>query len=246
MRANRLLLVVAAWVLASPSQPIWAGNTWGGDRQPFPLRGAYAGGLPRRWIRRGARLLPFAVLCLLAAVPATAAAQVGAEETSERVWEFRAQYGMHPAGPDRIRAADRILLYRPLGDYYRQRTRLTVTVGYRGLVREMELVVARDFIDNETLFARSLVERFLHAAVPEADQHAVRALVEEIHNRREPSRAVTIHSHPVPALPTRPSGGYLAFAGRAPEYRQRLGTSFLRLRNASEGGRPVLVVTVSG
>lgn len=110
----------------------------------------------------------------------------------------------------------------------------------------MELVVARDFIDTETLFARSLVERFLRAAVPEADQPAVRTLLDEIHYRREPSRAVTIHSHPAPALPARPSDGYLAFAGRAPAHERRLGTSFLRLRNAGEGGRRVLVVTVSG
>jgi hypothetical protein len=249
MRANRLLLVAAAWVLALPSQPIWAGNTWGGGLHSFPFRSAYVGGVSRRWARRGARLLPLVAACLLAAA-SPAAAQVGAEEAdSEGLWGLRVHYDLHPAGPDRVRAADRIVLYRPRGDYYRRRApRLTVTVGYRGTVREMELVVARDFIDHstETLFARSLVERFLRAAVPEADQPAVRTLLDEIHFRREPSPAITIHGEPVPALPARPSGGYLAFAGRAPAYERRLGTTFLRLRNATEGGRPVLIVTVNG
>jgi hypothetical protein len=122
MRANRLLLVVAAWVLALPSQPpVWAGNTWSGGPNLFPFRGAYAGGLSRRWARRGARLLPLVAACLLAAV-SPAAAQVGVEAASDRLWDLRVQYDMHPAGPDRVRAADRIVLYRPRGDYYRPLT----------------------------------------------------------------------------------------------------------------------------
>jgi hypothetical protein len=74
----------------------------------------------------------------------------------------------------------------------------------------------------------------------------VRTLLEEIHFWRAPSPAITIHGKPVPELPARPSDGYLAFAGRRPAHERRLGTSFPRLRNATEGGRPVLVVTVSG
>ena len=142
-------------------------------------------------------------------------------------------------------AGERVAAFKPSGPNFRPLVTLSVAVDKAGAISQVELLLARSFIDDETngIFARDIAKSLLRDSVAGPGGSGAISLADEIEFHRGTDRPV-LSAQPSPKLPDAPSPGYLVFLGKQKAFEQALSGGRLRLGNRMEGGVDVLAITV--
>ncbi len=128
----------------------------------------------------------------------------------------------------------RTVSYKPSGPRFHQLTTVAATVDSSGVVRRIDLVLLRSFIDSpkDMPFASDIAKSFLGDAPPAPDASELKTLTAEIEYRPQSSGTVIVGpGYKKPDLPETSSAGYETYAGARPSYRQMLGHSELAMTN---------------
>lgn len=121
--------------------------------------------------------------------------------------------------------------FRPSGEKFHDLCFLDILTDPAGAMVQMELVLARAFIDNgrERLFAQDMVKSFLLAVLPDACQHLLADLMHELNTPGARGR----------------QPGSLVFAGDRETWATETGWSRLAMSNVNLGDQRMFVVRVS-
>jgi hypothetical protein len=149
-----------------------------------------------------------------------------------------------PVGPEELR----VTTFKPTGEAFRPLVTLKVTTGDGGIIRSLQLLVARSFIDDpkQCIYAADLAKSFLLDAAAPSD--GVSSLAREINARSMARSGGTIlTTQPLPDISAPPSPAYRTYAGdaKAQELSYSTGNVQLSLRNIVQGTEPVLEFTVA-
>jgi len=194
------------------------------------------------------RTLPLVAAAMLAAVPTASTAQVGRKLEEVRGEDFWTFFGFQPTGPATVVDDGTTVEFRPRAERFAPLVRVKLAVDSTGTIREMELAISREFVDDPTngIFARDVVKSFVRAAMPADDLPDVETLANEIQFPREDAPGTTtVRATPAPALPAQATPPYRVYLGRDAEWSRTLEASTIRLRNGQGEGGAVLVLTVA-
>jgi hypothetical protein len=141
----------------------------------------------------------------------------------------------------------RVISFKPSGPNFHQLVTVKVTTAAGEVLRGMELILNRSFIDDprEGLFARDIAKSFLLAGLAAPRDREITDLINEIQYRGASTRPVLRHeSLKRPPLPEKPTPGYLAYLGQEPHYEHLIPGFLLRLENKKLGEVSVLVISI--
>jgi hypothetical protein len=138
-------------------------------------------------------------------------------------------------------AGSHVLDFRPSAPRFHQLTAVEITVDSSGVVRRMDLVLRRAFIDNpgDAPFARDIAKSFLRAAPPALASEQLKTLADEVEYRISSSERILVGpGYRKPPLPDIPSAGYETYQGTRPSYQQTLDHCALTMTNTrgEDGG----------
>ena len=182
---------------------------------------------------RSQAFLLLASLCLTCALAPRAEASVGDTlEAAERTDFFRF-FALVEEGPRSQERGLTVITFRPRAGKFHELVKLTVGVSKGEVIREMELTLARSFVDDAAngVFARDIAKSFLRSAVPGADAPRINDLANEIEFPKELKGYMIARTRPDPKLPAQPTRGYQVNKGALPLYEAVFAQSALRMEN---------------
>lgn len=140
--------------------------------------------------------------------------------------------------------------FKPTGDAFRALVTLNVTTDDGGIIKQLDLVVARSFIDDpkKSIYAADLVKSFLVSAAATSAGDDVSALAGEINARSMAGSTATIlTAQPLPQISANPSAAYQTYAGNPQPQTlfYKSGKLQIVLRNETQANDPVLELIVS-
>ena len=165
---------------------------------------------------------------------------------TEKHSDLFAFFHLEETGATTNAAGLRVVTFKPSARNFRSLATLNVTVDKDGAIVQLELLLARSFIDDKTngVFARDLAKSVLRDALAAPSQTGIADLTNEIEFHRGTDGMVLL-ARPAPRLPDPPSAGYRTFLGKEPQFEQALAGAQLRLENRQAAGGNVLAITVA-
>jgi hypothetical protein len=164
--------------------------------------------------------------------------------------DFFRFFNFSPIGKEELPDGTQVVSFKPTGDAFRALVTLRVTTDDQGLIKQLDLAVARSFIDDpkKCVYAADLVKSFLTDAATTTERDEVSLLAAEI-NARSMARSTTtvIVARPLPTAPGSASAAYQTYAGsQQPQtllYPSR--KEQVLLRNGTPSSEQTLDITVS-
>jgi hypothetical protein len=141
----------------------------------------------------------------------------------------------------------RVISFKPSAPKFHHLVTVKVTTAAGEVLRGMELVVHRSFINDpqDGIFARDIAKSFLLAGLAAPRDRETTDLINEIQYRNVSSMPILRHeSVKEPKLPEKPTPGYLTYSGQQPSFEHPVPGFLLRLENKKLGEVPVLVVSI--
>jgi hypothetical protein len=164
--------------------------------------------------------------------------------------DFFRFFNFSPIGKEKLPDGTKVISFKPTGDAFRALVTLRVTTDDQGIIKKLDLAVARSFIDDpkKCVYAADLVKSFLTDAAATTEGDDVSLLAAEI-NARSMARSTTtvIVARPLPTTPGLPSAAYQTYAG-SPQPQTLLYSSRkeqVLLRNDTQSSEPTLDIIVS-
>jgi hypothetical protein len=163
--------------------------------------------------------------------------------------DFFVFFNFAPVGEETLPDRTQVISLKPTGEAFKALVTLRVNTDAAGIIRKIELAIARDFIDDpkRCIYAADLAKSFLGKAIHTAAGEPVDSLAGEISAfTAMKSDLPMITRGPLPRISGPPSPAYLTYAGQ-PEAQTLLyksGKFQLELVNEA-GPEPVLKLTVS-
>lgn len=174
-------------------------------------------------------------------------AKLSVAQTSADFFSF---FNFSQIGTENLPDGTKVISFKPTGDAFRALVTLRVITDDQGIVKELNLAVARAFIDDSKncVYAADLVKSFLVDAAATTEGDEVSLLAAEINARSLAKSTVTvIGARPLPTAPESPSAAYQTYAGnRQPQtlmYPSR--KAQVVLRNNTRSSEPTLEIVVS-
>jgi hypothetical protein len=151
--------------------------------------------------------------------------------------DFFSWFHLEETGPAREAGDNKILTFKPSGEVFRDLVTLNITLNAEGRILEMELLLARSFINDGAngIFARDIAKSLLRSAIPRENKDDVADLANEIEFQSSSTRPVITATQELPKLPDQPTLGYQVFQGKEKRYEQVLSRCVVRLENAADG-----------
>ena len=157
--------------------------------------------------------------------------------------DFFSWFHLEEDGAPREEGDKKIIVFKPSGEAFRELVTVTVTVDAEGRIREMELLLARSFVDDAVngTFARDIAKSLLRCAVPRENQADVADLANEIEFQFSSGRPVLTARQDLPKLPDSPTLGYQVFLGKEKRYEQLFSRCVVRLENTANSLKVSLI-----
>jgi hypothetical protein len=163
--------------------------------------------------------------------------------------DFFCFFNFSPIGTEKLPDGTKVVSFKPTGDAFRALVTLRVTTDDQGIIKKLDLAVARSFIDDpkKCVYAADLVKSFLTDAAATTERDDVGLLAAEINARSMARSAATvIVARPLPTAPGLPSAAYQTYAGSLqpqtllyPSRKEQV-----LLRNDTESSEPTLDIIV--
>lgn len=146
--------------------------------------------------------------------------------------DFFVWFHLEETGPARKEGEKKIVTFKPTSEAFRELVATMFTVDGEDRIREIELVLARSFVDDAVngIFARDIAKSLLRAAVPRENQTEVAGLADEIEVLVSRGRSI---SSAVRKKPGSQTLGYQVYLGTEKRYEQVLSRCIVRLENLS-------------
>ena len=147
--------------------------------------------------------------------------------------EFFVWFHLKEDGSPREEGKKRIFTFKPTGEAFRELVTITFTVNGEDRIREIELVLARSFVDDAVngIFARDIAKSLLRAAIPRENQTEVAGLADEIEVLVSRGRPASSALRKKPGSQTL---GYQVYLGKEKRYEQVLSRCIVRLENFTD------------
>ena len=140
-----------------------------------------------------------------------------------------------------------VVSFKPSGPNFQKLVTVKMVTTAGGRLKAMELVLLRSFVDSpaDGIFARDIAKSFLLAGLAAPRDRETIDLIHEIQYRGASTMPVLRHkSVKEPRLPEKPTPGYLAYLGQQPSYEHQVSGLLVRLKNTTQAGVSVLVVSI--
>jgi hypothetical protein len=164
--------------------------------------------------------------------------------------DFFVFFNFAPTGEEKLPDGTQVTSFKPTGDAFKALVTLRVTTDDRGVIRKLQLAVARSFIDDpkRCIYAANLVKSFLVNAGAASAGDDVGSLAAEINARSIARSTITmLTAQPPPQVSGTPSAAYQTYAGD-PQPRTlfyKSGRLQVLLKNEAQSKEPVLDLIVS-
>jgi hypothetical protein len=163
--------------------------------------------------------------------------------------DFFRFFNFEPIGTEKPNEAACLTTFKPSGEAFKALVTLCVRTNGKGAIREMQLFIARSFIDDSRhcVYAADLAKSFLRQASPTSASDGIGSLSTEIEAWGMARSTVTIlSSRASPSLPRSPPAAYQTYAGDPhPQTLAYSNGKSLLLRNMIRTNEPVLEMKVS-
>jgi hypothetical protein len=172
---------------------------------------------------------------------------IGSSLSAAQKTDFFAFFNFAAIREEKQAGGGQVTFFKPTGEAFRALVTLAVTTDSRGVILDLDLTVARSFIDDpkQRVYAADLAKSFLGSAATTTSGNEVDSLAREI-SARSTSTMIMLTSQPLPTVPATPSAAYQTYAGDSQP--QTLlypsGKVQVTLRNESQSGEPVLSMRV--
>ena len=164
--------------------------------------------------------------------------------------DFFRFFNFSPIGKEKLPDGSKVISFKPTGDAFRALVTLRATTDDQGIIKKLDLAVARSFIDDpkKCVYAADLVKSFLTDAAATTEEDDVSLLAAEI-NARSMARSTStvIAARPLPTPPASSSPAYQTYAGSQqpqtllyPSQKEQV-----LLRNDTPSSEPTLDIIVS-
>ncbi len=182
--------------------------------------------------------------------PSAAEGLMGSSLAAAQKTDFFTFFNFAPVGEEKSPAGGSITSFKPTGDDFKALVTLRVTTDTKGIIRRLDLEIARSFIDDpkKCIYAADLAKSYLGAAAVVSSGDDVDALAQEISARAMAGMTTTmLTSQPLPKPPATPSAAYMTYAGAAQPQTLTYpsGKTQVTLRNEIQAGQTVLSMVVS-
>jgi hypothetical protein len=163
--------------------------------------------------------------------------------------DFFCFFNFSPIGTEELSVGTKVISFKPTGDAFRALVTLRVTTDDQGIIKKLDLAVARSFIDDpkKCVYAADLVKSFLTDAAATTERDDVGLLAAEI-NARSLARSTTtvIVGRHLPTAPGVPSAAYQTYAGSLQPQTLLYPSRKVQvlLRNDTESNEPTLDIIV--
>jgi hypothetical protein len=181
--------------------------------------------------KRSLGLLVFAIASLLTVPkPATGAPAnlLGMALPQAQQTDFFTFFHLNETSRQRDLARRVVVNFKPESEAFRKVVTVKATLDAQGKIVEMDLFLARSFVDGR-VYAGDIVKSMLLDALPPSDREAVATLAAEIRRSEAPSG----------------SPGYLAYLGKRNLFTQQLSLSSVRIENTTQDGEPWVLLQVA-
>lgn len=164
--------------------------------------------------------------------------------------DFFVFFNFSPIGTEKLPDGTKVISFKPTGAAFSALVTLRVSTDDQGIIKKLDLAVARSFIDDpkKCVYSADLVKSFLADAAATTEGDDVILLAAEI-NARSMARSTTtvIVGRHLPTAPGSPSAAYQTYAGN-PQPQTLLYPSRneqVVLRNDTQSSEPTLDIMVS-